>query len=308
MRRRLFLGGFFALTGSVTSCRTKKQSRKAGFVLVHGAWSGSYLYGKVLPHLAQSGSLAIAIDLPGQGYKSRFPRSFLKRPLDHHAFATERSPIADVTLAEGIETIGEAIHSLIQAGCESVILVGHSSGGISVTAAAEKFYNKISAVVYLAGVVPVSDKSPIELFRTPEGRTSRTSELLFPLDPEKVGALRIDSHIDNVTFRNKSKEILFNDLDLAQTEIILKMQSSDVPFSTLATPIQMSSKKWGTLNKFYVRCNQDLAIPPAFQRLMITTNNSANPNNPMKLFDLDSGHNCPFSKPKEIAEILHSLI
>src|SRR4051794_28829578 len=67
------------------------------FVLVHGAGQGAWAFGKVGWPLARDGHHVIARDLPGHGLRARFPQSYLERPSDPDRFATEPSPLAQLS-------------------------------------------------------------------------------------------------------------------------------------------------------------------------------------------------------------------
>lgn len=112
------------------------------FLLVHGAWHGAWCWEKVVPLLAEMGHAAAAIDLPGQG--------------------DDPTPAASVTVDDYVRAIGEALRS---AGGRSV-LVGHSMGGIAISAAAEAHPDLIERLVYVTAFLPRNGESLLAL----EGR------------------------------------------------------------------------------------------------------------------------------------------
>ncbi|WP_420852108.1 alpha/beta fold hydrolase [Paenibacillus hamazuiensis] len=85
------------------------------FVLVHGAWHGAWCWEEVLLALKEHGHKVIALDLPGHGSNDTFS--------------------SDVTLKDYTDTVCNVLDNE----SESVIMVGHSSGGIVITQAAD-FY------------------------------------------------------------------------------------------------------------------------------------------------------------------------
>ena len=99
---------------------------RPAFVLIHGSWHGAWTWNEMTPLLAKAGYASIAIDLPGAGTRTRFPQSFLKRPLDKAAFATEKSPVAGVTEAERTEAAVAAVNHAAGLGNGKVVIVGHS--------------------------------------------------------------------------------------------------------------------------------------------------------------------------------------
>ncbi len=89
------------------------------YVLVHGAWHGSWCWEKVVPLLEQAGHQVEALDLPGHGQ--------------------DKTPIREITLAAYTNRVCETL----DAQAEPVILVGHSLGGMVITQAAEERPAKI---------------------------------------------------------------------------------------------------------------------------------------------------------------------
>src|SRR6478609_1625358 len=104
------------------------SATKAVFVLVHGGWHNHSAWDRVTPILKANGFAALTLDLPGAGVNAIAPTSLGLRPFDPAAFAAERSPIAG-----------------------KVILVGHSAGGMTISAVAEQVPNLLLAIIYLAG-------------------------------------------------------------------------------------------------------------------------------------------------------------
>jgi 4-hydroxy-4-methyl-2-oxoglutarate aldolase len=66
------------------------------FVLVHGAWHNAASWAQIVPMLEAEGYGVRAVDLPGAGAGAKVPTSYLNRPIDARAFASEPSPNADV--------------------------------------------------------------------------------------------------------------------------------------------------------------------------------------------------------------------
>jgi pimeloyl-ACP methyl ester carboxylesterase len=106
------------------------------FVLVHGAWHGAWCWRRVLPLLRAGGAQAHAVTLTGVG-----ERAHLLSPQ-----VGLRTHIADVLgLIEAEEL-------------RSVVLVGHSYGGMVVTGVADVLLagapGRLRSLVYLDAVVP----------------------------------------------------------------------------------------------------------------------------------------------------------
>ena len=113
----------------------------ATFVLVHGAWSGGWCYGKVAALLRARGHTVFTPTLTGQGERSHLLSASVN--LSTH--------IADVTGVFDYEEI------------DSAVLAGHSYGGMVVTGVADRIAKRISALVYLDAFLPESGQSLFDI-------------------------------------------------------------------------------------------------------------------------------------------------
>ena len=103
------------------------------FVLVHGAWAAGWMWNDVAQTLREGGDQVIAVDLPSAG----------------------RDPAALGGVADDVAVVTAAVES---AG-EPVVLVGHSYGGVPVSALAR--HPRVAHAVYLAAVWPAEVKSQL---------------------------------------------------------------------------------------------------------------------------------------------------
>lgn len=102
------------------------------FVLVHGAWQGAWCWRKVMPSLWRTGHRAFAVSLTGVGERA------------HHLSPSIR-----------LETHVNDVQAVVE--CEELeraILVGHSYGGLLITAVAERVPERVAHLVYLDAIVP----------------------------------------------------------------------------------------------------------------------------------------------------------
>src|SRR5688500_1551345 len=109
------------------------------FVLIHGGWAGGWTWERVAPLLEAAGHRAVAPDLPGHG--------------------SDRTPISEITLERYVDRVLEAL----DAAAEPVVLVGHSSGGVVITQAAERRPEKVRRLVYLCAYLPGDGQSLFDL-------------------------------------------------------------------------------------------------------------------------------------------------
>src|SRR6266567_8026107 len=127
------------------------SATKAVFVLIHGGWHNHSAWDRVRPILKANGFAALTLDLPGAGVNAIAPTSLGLRPFDSAAFAAERSPIAGVTQEERTQAVVALVQEAVSLGDGKVILVGHSAGGMTISAVAEQVPELLFAVVYLSG-------------------------------------------------------------------------------------------------------------------------------------------------------------
>lgn len=111
----------------------------ADIVLIHGAWAGSWVWDSLIDGLHGAGHRPHAVDLPGNG--------------------SDATPLAEVSLERYVEHVGTLIETLEG----PVQLVGHSGGGVTVTALAERYAERIAGVSYVAGMMLPSGKGFAEL-------------------------------------------------------------------------------------------------------------------------------------------------
>lgn len=100
------------------------------FLLVHGAFQGSWCWDQIKPSLQQKGHTVIAIDLPGSG--------------------EDATPPQDVSLESYVNKVVTTIEKID----EPVILVGHSMSGMVISQVAENIPDKIKKLVYVCAFVP----------------------------------------------------------------------------------------------------------------------------------------------------------
>lgn len=116
-----------------------KLNQQKHFVLVHGAGHGAWCWYKLKPLLEANGHQVTSLDLAASGIN-------MKAIQEVH------------TLCEYSQPLLELLASLPPD--ESVILVGHSLGGLNLALAMDKFPQKISVSVYLTAFMPDTVHQP----------------------------------------------------------------------------------------------------------------------------------------------------
>lgn len=113
----------------------------ATFVLVHGAWSGGWCYGRVAELLRADGHRVFTPTLTGQGERSHLLTGTVN-------LTTHISDVMNVLQYEGLD---------------DVVLAGHSYGGMVITGVADRIADKISALVYLDAFLPEDGQSLFDI-------------------------------------------------------------------------------------------------------------------------------------------------
>jgi pimeloyl-ACP methyl ester carboxylesterase len=273
------------------------------FVLVHGAWHGAWCFEQVIPHLASLGHAAIARDLPAHGINALFPDSYFKRPLDSASFATDPSKLAGTTLEDYVSSIEQTINAMAGLGHSKVVLVGHSMGGIPITAVAEQMPDKIAHLVYLTAFMPASGVPGVSYINAPENEGELVGPQLMA-DPAQIGALRMDHRSTDLKYVQNTKLAFYEDVSDQAFAAFAHHLTPDVPVGPFATPITTSVERWGSVRRHYVKCMQDRAIRPALQQRFIDEANIFVPAKPTQVHTLDSSHSPFMSQPRALAELL----
>lgn len=209
----------------------------ARFVLVHGAFSGAWIWGPLEKLLAAKGHQAVAFDLPGLG--------------DDH------TPAAEVTLDSSAARVCDALAQ----SSDPAILVGHSMGGIVATQAAGRASSRIAALVYVCAFLPKDGQSLLELAHLPEGAGDQVQANIVVTDAPPVAVMPASA----------SKDALYGSCTEEVAEWAIAHQSPQ-PLAPMATPVSIPKGALDDIARYYVQCGKDQAIPPALQRRMIAEN------------------------------------
>lgn len=231
------------------------------FVLIHGGGHGRWCWFKVIPHLERLGHTVVAIDLPGHGQ--------------------DPTPPSAVTLGDLVGRIQETIQNFD----EQAVLVGHSFGGIPVTAVAEQCPEKLERLVYLSAFLLPSNVSASE-FQDNRMRKLASKKLVR------------DEHAGTVSIRDTAlREYYYSDCsdeDIALAELLI----TPSPVGPMEEPIATSDENFGEIPKTYIKCENDRAVPLWFQEKMFTRTPCE------EIISLDADHSSFFSNPERLSKIL----
>ena len=266
MKKKLFglltgIAGLFFLM----SCSKDDEPVKAKtFVLVHGAWQAPYVWDKVKAQLESKGQKVIVVELPSHGSDNTSPASV------------------------SIDAYRDKVISAIQSVNENVILVGHSMGGMVVTAVAEKIPGRIEKLVYIGAYVPANGQSLMDL------AYSDSQSLLGPALIPSADQLTLDIKHESIV------PIFCQDADAATQQLVLSKFKVEpaIPFTNKAV---ITANNFGSVKKYYIKTSQDHAVGPDLQNRMIAAANITN------VFSVNAGHSPFLTKPDDVARLLLSF-
>lgn len=241
---------------------------KVAFVLIHGGWHNRSAWNKVIPILEAEGHMVLTLDLPGAGANTIAPKSLGVRPFDLAAFAAEPSSIANVTLDERTQAVIALVKEAASVSDGKVILVGHSAGGMVISAVAEQVPELLAAVVYIAGFMLPNGLSLLAMLPH-ESMSSALSPGLFVGDPVAIGATRINPGPADEAYRALLKASFYADVTEADFAKVASQLHCDEPNGGALAPSEITPGRFGSVQRHYIRTTQDCAVPLTGQDHMI---------------------------------------
>lgn len=209
-----------------------QATAKPTIALVHGAFEDAQVWQAVGAKLKADGYPVLAVELPG---RPGFPMS-----------------PADVSLDLYRDTVLKALASTTR----PAVLVGHSFGGITISAVAEAAPEKVRTLVYVAAYLPRDGQSLVSMAQQDADA--------------KIGPhlqIKKDQGIAVVDYAARA-DLFANDgpapLRAALPDLIL-----DEPLAPLATPVHLTDARFGHADKVYVHTSKDQVISPAYQAAMV---------------------------------------
>lgn len=236
----------------------------ATFVLVHGAFHGAWCWTKLVPELERRGHRAVAFDLPGGG--------------------EDKTPIEQITLESYVTRITDTVSRQP----EPVMLVGHSLGGISVTAAAERVPDRIRKLVYLCAFI-LRDGESLYSFYDPAAPADS-------VPPKGSSWDIVFSPVPTATARSS----FYNDCSDADATYALERLRPQANAPRL-TRVALTPQRFGRVPRAYIETTSDQAVSLETQRRVLANSPCA------EVRSLATGHSPFFSAPVALADALVSL-
>ena len=238
--------------------------RPERLILIHGAWAGPWVWEALIAELAAHGVQAEALALPGDGTHPVAPEA--AREADYH----------------------DCIAQAIAAAPGPVALVGHSGGGMLVTAGAEAFPDKVSHGIWIAGMLIPDGRSFDDIQTQIMGRQAR-----FGITPHVVQAA--DGRTSNVP-PDIAVRFFFQDapehVARAAAARLTPQPNAGHRLRTLTGP------RLKALPKLYIQAQDDRSVIPAAQAVM----SQSIPR--VTIETIASGHVPQLTQPARLAQII----
>jgi len=237
-----------------------KANEMNTIVLVHGAWMDASAWDLVTPVLQKAGYEVIVVNLPGHG--------------------KDNTPAQTLTMQSYVDAVKNAIGSKT-----NIVLVGHSMGGMVISATAEQMPNQIKKVLYVGAFLPANGQSLLQLAQDAES-------LLGPSIVPSADQLNLDVKHDNIT------SIFFADAteDIKKSMLTNFKVEPAIPFTNA---LVLTEANFGAAQKVMIYTTNDKANSFTNQKLM-----AKNSSNVINTYEIASSHSPFFSMPNDLADII----
>lgn len=234
----------------------------ATFILIHGAWHGSWCWEETLPHLLKFGHSVIAPDLLGL--------------------------IEESSQGTGnvLQQWNDYITRLVVSQNEPVILVGHSRGGLIVSAVAERVPDRAAQTVYVAACMLKDGESLAEI-------EFATQDLISSISLVRGGMW---AEIDH----SRAIELMYHKCPPDLANKALARLAPDV-LQPLRVDLHLSAERFGRVPRAYIETTEDRAVD-------IYTQKEMQKRWPCDLVvSLHSDHSPFYSLPEQFSKALNSI-
>ena len=227
------------------------------FVLIHGAWHGGWCWDGIIQELEKAGHTAEAPTMPG------------------HSPDDDRSAI---TFDDYVGKIREVLNRQSR----PVILVGHSSGGYMLQAAAPGAAEKIARLIFLNAFILPEGKSQFDLV-PPEASEAMTAAA--QASPDNCVPV-IEDFVRNMLMAGEPAE--------KQDALIEKLVPQ--PLSLFTTSVEPEPFNKLTIPRSVVFCKGDVSLPPGAYLGMAKGLGDYN------LIEVEGSHEAFFTNPAAVAK------
>lgn len=304
-RRALTIAGLTGLTGLAATGSASARERRGVPTFVFAA--GANGVAGVPNELVLRGHRGVGVELPGQRATDAQFRLSYQAPQDLAAFATEKSPLAAMTVADHIAATVATVRRAAANG--PVILVGASIGGAAISLVANQVPHLIDLLIYDTAFCCSDLRTPDEYLGTDEASTTHAAVLLEFMagDPAVIGAYRSNWRIADPARLAKAKEAFMADSTEAEFYGFLNSMAPDELAGKGAVDSRGDLRTWGRIPRVYVRHLRDNINPLRLQDRMIREADKRTPRNRFRVFDLDTAHVPNSAKLAELVSLYDHL-
>src|SRR5579872_7116920 len=248
------------ITVGADSAHGAPHTARYTFVLVHGAWLGANSWDPVAKQLRKHAAEVVQVELPAHGH--------------------DATPPAGVTLDGYAEAVVKAIGPR-----ERIILVGHSFGGIVISAAAERIPQHIAKLIYVAAYLPRDGESAYSLSQL--DHDSHVGKYWTQENATAPVVIRQDGLLD----------VFCNDC-IAAAQQFVRDNSHPEPLGPMGTPVHLSADRYGSVARYYISTREDHAVSYSLQQLMLGHTSAK------QVYTLTSGHLPMLTQSDAVAKTL----
>lgn len=236
-------------------------------ILVHGAWHGSWTWGKLKPHLERRSFTVIAPDLPGHGAD--------KRP-------------EQVTLAVYADAVTDHLDALpLDPLRRPVWLLGHSMSGAVISEVAERRPERIAGLIYMSAFL-LPDGTAMSRRMKEDSSSAAARHSIRMLD--RAAVVMAEDGVRAV-YDGCTEQDIGHALEHMQPQ----------PLAPFVTPVHVTGDRFGRVPRIFIECTLDKAITLDMQRRM----QAGLPCR--EVITLASGHMPHVQMPERLAEALDKI-
>lgn len=250
MRRRDFLVG--AVAASAISQAANAPSR---VVLIHGAWHGGWCWDTVVKGLKAQGHDVVAPTLTG----------LAERAIELNAAVNLSTHVDDAVKAAG--------------DASQVVLVGHSYGGLVISAAVDRLGARLSQLVYLDAFLPEPGQCGFDLMKKEYGQHWKERAKGGPGVPPMLSA--------------KAMGVPEKDQKAVDARL------TPHPLATFEEKVQFDLEAWKRVKKHYLRAAKYSGFGPTAARAKTLG---------LEVSELDCGHDVMLAAPEALVASLDRIV
>ncbi|MFJ9175120.1 alpha/beta fold hydrolase [Streptomyces sp. NPDC102360] len=275
------------------------------YVLVHGAFANSFSFAPLQAELGLLGHRSAAVDLPGHGFEATYPAAY-QSPQDPVGLASTPGAIKGVTLADNVAYLIGVLERAKENG--PVILLSHSRGGLTATAAANRRPDLIDHIVYVGSWCQV-DLTAAGYHAEPEMASVDPASLGFAMagDPAELGLLRVNFRTADEKALDAFRAAFLADGTDDEFRTFFNTFQPDENLDVGTEDDRAQAATWGRIPKTYVRLLHDATLPLALQDRLIREGDALTPDNPFTVRSLDSSHLKWLVDPGPAARVLADI-